>query len=420
MLANRTKDQSASPDQSGARTSKNAGVSEKYEDRHERNVRAKGESFSVVEDRSRNERTKQFQAKQATKSLVQQASGNKRAADELSRTGEHSNVWRKKAEHFERVAMEAQKELQQAHQKIETLVKQHKEMEMLAETRRLELHAAQTYLNEADMASESDVVNAINGLNAEIFQAVKRIADSFRATNPQVRDPEAEKEAERAIGPSMVQVLRSTFNHQDDTILFEAALQAAMVCFVGRVISVWNLAQWEDSTLFDTHVKVFHSESHGVAGRWRALTRKHSPRQATDGRYWEDVFVEGLSHFLSSIIVVAGGNLDVSRPNPENLKVIVCAALQLRKMIGEDIVGSEYIVRFGVPGEAFTPESMDDWCAADGKAPEGKHSVLCPSALGLQRFEKKSRNCGGYCPRSFRAKTKGRLGGFRNWARFGG
>ncbi|KZT05468.1 uncharacterized protein LAESUDRAFT_760336 [Laetiporus sulphureus 93-53] len=255
--------------------------------------------------------------------------------------------------------------------------------EALLETRRLELEAAQSYFSSADACSEQDVVHLVSNLNAEIFQVVRTISDAFRATKRPTLDEKTRKTLKSLIGSSMMQCLLS-FPHRNDTVVLEMALQFAMVAFIERAVSAWDMSIWKHGAFASVYDQMLGAECQTVTGRWRALARQHAPERER----WKGIIENDLSYFSTSILLAAGGNGSIPQSVKESLVVIACMASQLRKMIGEDIVGSNYQVTVGRPGDEFSPNAMEDSCAVKGKPPKTGVRVFCPSELGLRRIEK--------------------------------
>lgn len=77
------------------------------------------------------------------------------------------------------------------------------------------------------------------------------------------------------------------------------------------------------------------------------------------------------------------GNEDISAI----LRVIMRAAMSLRQMVGEDVVGSDYQVFVVQAGEPFAPGTMVDEYAPEKRAERAGVQTLGSLSLGLIRHE---------------------------------
>ncbi|KZT05470.1 uncharacterized protein LAESUDRAFT_727115 [Laetiporus sulphureus 93-53] len=282
----------------------------------------------------------------------------------------------------------ARAELKQLEFQFDQAMKERQSIQALSEQRRLELEDAQSYLNTADEFSEQDVVRLIKNLNSEVFQVVRAVADSFQMFDTSKRDERAESEAAANIGPSMLELFQSV-SDTGETLALETALQHNLVLLINDVITLWNFRYGDNVSVVmaGLNQKILRSESQSIAGRWRAITHRNMPSQLPDGRDWQDYCVEHSTSLLSSISMAAGGRVDVSG-QADSIREIIHGAFRLRKMIGENIVGSNYTVTIGQSGDVFTPDFMEDAFALRGRPPKTGMSILCASELGLLRLDK--------------------------------
>ncbi|KZT05471.1 uncharacterized protein LAESUDRAFT_232315 [Laetiporus sulphureus 93-53] len=118
------------------------------------------------------------------------------------------------------------------------------------------------------------------------------------------------------------------------------------------------------------------------------LAHKYQEPQPETGRQWEDVLTEKLQLCVSAVFLVARGEY-VPEKEEDNLRIIVRAALRLRKMVREDISSTDYQITVGATGEAFDPEHMTDNYVMKGPVPQVGARVACPYELGLRRVDRR-------------------------------
>ncbi|KZT05467.1 uncharacterized protein LAESUDRAFT_727113 [Laetiporus sulphureus 93-53] len=307
------------------------------------------------------------------------------AKQELERSKDEAN---RRAQELEQTIESLKQELAQARRREETYLQERDATQALLETRRLELQAAHTYFTAADSTCETDVVRTLRTLNAEIFQAVKAMANSFSSDYSTQPDDHAVSQARTVVGQAMTEILLTFQDHHEDTIMLEMALQSTITLVIRGIVAEWDLSHWQTNGFSDVYSQMVQSESQSVAGRWRALTRKYLPQKSRGGRDWIATFSNGLAAFASCILIVAGGNGHISDQIADCISTIVRTALTLRTMIGEDIIGSDYFLTVGEAGQTFDKATMEDGFATRGKTPKTGARVLCPSELGLRRVER--------------------------------
>ncbi|KZT05486.1 uncharacterized protein LAESUDRAFT_681501 [Laetiporus sulphureus 93-53] len=341
-------------------------------------ARARSEEQTI---RSHADQEQRQSAAEASKIKAQLA----RKEEELHQT---KQGWSKETASNKQTIEHISRELEQRKRREESYMKERESLQALLETRRLELQEAQSYFQSAEAVSEGDVVRTVSNLNSEVFQAVKAMAESFEAGNAATLNTYPLDEARTLVGEKLSQLLASFPDHQQDTVVLETAFQATMVQFAYSLLSAWYIGNWKEDSMANIYKQMLLSESQSVAGRWRALTYKYQPKSDADGHTWEIRLTQSLQSLLSTINLVARGNGEVPEEVKENLRLIVRTALDLRSMIGEQIVSSNYTMIVGSGGELFAPERMEDvWATGASNVKEGTR-VLCPSDLGLQRTEK--------------------------------
>jgi hypothetical protein len=142
---------------------------------------------------------------------------------------------------------------------------QHQHAKELLDTRTSELQGTQAFLNKADSIAGDDVIKMVERLNAEVFQTATFVAESFEFQNRGASDGEsAEILAARGmitefLGDRMVHLLRS-FNHADDPMLIQTALQTTALAISERVIESWYFEdQDKDDFLQELYLTIHDS-----------------------------------------------------------------------------------------------------------------------------------------------------------------
>ncbi|KZT05476.1 uncharacterized protein LAESUDRAFT_714984 [Laetiporus sulphureus 93-53] len=316
---------------------------------------------------------------------------------ELGEMDQINNEWKIKFSQLEQqVSVRDQKivsmgiELQNSQRQNAAYVEERERIQALSEARRIELLAAQSYFNTADTTSESDVVRIVQTLNAEIFKTTKAIADLFKTTHKEKPDDATLDQARKRVGQHTARLLMSSVDHEQDTVFLETAVQAAIVEFSASLTSAWDLEFLHVDTMALAHRQMRITETPSVAGRWRALAHKYEPQSSRTGHTWEEMFFHSLLASIAAVLTLAKGSQDAIASVQDNLRVLVRTILALRKMIGEEIVGTDYVVTIGVADERFVPDNMEDALDPDvkGDADKAGSPVFCPSDLGLLRVEK--------------------------------
>ncbi|KZT05478.1 uncharacterized protein LAESUDRAFT_727125 [Laetiporus sulphureus 93-53] len=277
-------------------------------------------------------------------------------------------------------------ELDQTRRQFDAAMQERASMKELLETRRMEADAGFAYSNTADACSEQDIVRLVKSLNSEVFQVVKGLVDSFAAGSPESSSQLAEERAVRRVGSSMVEILRGS--PRDDTIILEIALQQTIVLILQGIISAWDPLTLDKKPFDEIFNRMIRLENQSVAGRWRALTRKYLQPTSSEENHWAANYIQRLTKYVTSILIVAGGDGHVPGHVEESLGVLVRMAIQLRSMIGERTVGSNYSIILVKSNVTFAPAVMEDGFADKIKPAQAGEPVLCPYELGLKRMEK--------------------------------
>ncbi|KZT05473.1 uncharacterized protein LAESUDRAFT_813572 [Laetiporus sulphureus 93-53] len=320
---------------------------------------------------------------------------NKSKEDELKQAIANGETWKARAEQYEKELSAAQQRIEAATRELEETrvkngkwTKEREEMHTLLEQRRIELEVAHTYLDSVDTVTEKDLVCSLGNLNAEIFQTVMSITESFATVEKNGLNEQIAEAALGIVGQKVFNALLSFPDHQLDPLLLEVALQVTIVRVMGWIIDAWDIEHWGSSVIARTYERMVSSENHRVAARWRMLAHKYQEPQPATGRQWEDDLTEKLQFCISAVFLVARGEYDPEKEE-DNVRIIVRAALRVRKMIREDISSSDYQITVPVVGESFDPESMTDHYATKGSIPPVGARLLCPYELGLRRVDRR-------------------------------
>lgn len=288
----------------------------------------------------------------------------------------------------------------------------HEELTTLLEARTRELKGAQVYLTKADTLSGAEVIALIDALNVEILQTSAFISDSFdfarQATHAdEIKD--ASTRISELMGSSLTNLL-STVLHSEDPLLVQIALQGATVEFARWIVMTWDfdglqaeqpLAEIYNDIRETGEFPHLHRitytddsiEPQAVGGRWRALTRAHAQKVALQEADLHATMVAHISDTLVLIIVTAGCTKSYeeayrtfTQKFGERISNIVKMASRLNKAMGEEVTSADLWPTNATSGEKFDGASLDNF-ETHAEDSEGK-TILCTTALGLQRSEK--------------------------------
>ena len=269
---------------------------------------------------------------------------------------------------------------------------------------------------QSTISSYDDIVLVmVRTLNFEVSEVASRVTNTFRVAD--ASDPDkvgrAFERAREAVGPVMAELLES-IQHQDDPILIDIALKADMVGFAAEIASAWDF-QHQSKPMFaglyrqmrrsgapyanrpyDGSQNLFLSESQLVSGQWRSHARKYSKQRLYNGRDLVPGFSHQLAERISDLLTVAGGSFladDIHTQYVQHLETIVRTALDLQRIIGEEVIECDYEVLTARFDEVFDAEQMEDIyngeIAATGP-PGTIPRVLSTADLGLRRSERVS------------------------------
>lgn len=162
----------------------------------------------------------------------------------------------------------------------------------LLDVRRQELKDAHRFMGTVDAASESDVVEEVRGLNAEIFNLARSIAER---ASPHAYDQTTRSDAERVLADhNTLEAFFSFFKSTEvrGDAMLEVAMQVVATRFLAEIVSAWTGHAESDAAFSMAYERIqlsgepsasprlplsehiMHTEKQSVAGQWRALTRK--------------------------------------------------------------------------------------------------------------------------------------------------
>ncbi|KIK93918.1 hypothetical protein PAXRUDRAFT_33808 [Paxillus rubicundulus Ve08.2h10] len=273
---------------------------------------------------------------------------------------------------------------------------EHDALTTLLDARTRELKGAQAFLTKADTLSGAEVIALVEALNSEIMQTSAFISDSFDfARQPMHADEmkEASTRISELMGPTMTNLL-GTVQHSGDPLLVQIALQGATVEFSRWIVMTWDYDGLQaEQPLAEIYNDIRETETQAVGGRWRALTRAHAQKVAMQETDLHSTMVAHISDTLVVILVAAGCTKNYeetyrhfTQKFGERISNIVKMSSRLNKAMGEDVTSADLWPTHATAGEKFAGATMQNFEGQDENE-DGK-TVLCTTALGLQRSEK--------------------------------
>ncbi|KZP20067.1 hypothetical protein FIBSPDRAFT_1045132 [Athelia psychrophila] len=260
----------------------------------------------------------------------------------------------------------------------------------LLDDRTRELKGAQPFLTKTDSLSGAEAMGLVQALNADIFQLAAFMSDSFQPATietPADEDPKgAHHRIKRHLGDQLV-VSLNTLSHTDDPTILQMALQCYLVRVSQDITSDWTF----DGTLVlaELYEQVRNSEDQAVAGRWRALSRSHLRHLSAGGK---DVLPHIRNFVCAGLAdVLISAKCQLSPPGVvealtgrfrDNIYAIIDAALNINRILGEEITSGDFEIVTCQAGATFDPGSMED-TASDDPSYGKKSIVLCTTEMGL-------------------------------------
>ncbi|KZT69688.1 hypothetical protein DAEQUDRAFT_765271 [Daedalea quercina L-15889] len=253
-----------------------------------------------------------------------------------------------------------------------------------------ELTNAQSFFCSPGSIAENDIVQAVHALNAEIYQAVKRLAEECHLGSRR-SDTKARQRITAIVEPRVTELLQNFPPQNDDRVVLEVALLATVMVYVAEMISLWTADRSVNEVVDAMYRSIVESEPIIVATHWRALARKHSMLNQATAEEQEREHVQGMLKHVSAVMEVARVKSWNEKDLHECLHIIARAGLALRRTVGEDVVASEYQVFAAQPDESFAPEVMVDQYAPNKRLQRTGVRVMCTLRLGLRRREREAR-----------------------------
>ncbi|KAH9895578.1 hypothetical protein C8Q73DRAFT_644015 [Cubamyces lactineus] len=235
----------------------------------------------------------------------------------------------------------------------------------------------------------------VRTLNLEISEVATQVTNSFHV----VEAPEPDRaalafeRAREAMGPVMAELLES-IQHQDDPILIDIALKTDMVGFAAEIVSAWDFQHQSKSVFTGVYKQMLRSEPHLVAGQWRSYAQKYSKQRLYNGRDLASGFSLQLAERIADLLTVAGASTTteaILAAYGPHLETITRTALELQRIIGEEVISCDYEILVVHFDEIFDAEQMEDIYGGEvpmAGPPGMVPRVLSTADLGLRRVEK--------------------------------
>ena len=286
------------------------------------------------------------------------------------------------------------------------------ELQKRYEAQSKDLEVSNSFFNIADKSSDSDIIRALQRLNAEVQQNATYMADSLvqdfefksMATDTTEKWTSLVRRVSGHIGLVLANALRSS--PQEVLLFLQIALQVHLVTVLGQIASAWALdaghnsfidgiyqtlrgvgerSNSETRCLFQLTRKIISIEAQATAGRWRALARLYNFH---DGVSHPESVVKRVITDISDIVLVAGCTASqsdiigtITSKFEDRLTLLVTLAGHLNKSFNE-VISSDFEVFLARPGDAFQSKNMEE--SDEGQARGQERSVvLCTTHLGL-------------------------------------
>ncbi|KAH9895580.1 hypothetical protein C8Q73DRAFT_644262, partial [Cubamyces lactineus] len=276
-----------------------------------------------------------------------------------------------------------------------------KNTKALLDTRSAELRDAREFLTSVEDISDSEVLTLVERLNCQIYQAAASIANS---SNMHQIPPAYSVLGEDALSyiqhtltslgvlpQNLLTALRG-FNHSQDKLVVQIALQATMVGHIKWFCHTWDYQLPEiPSQLEHIYASIRMKEPQSVAGKWRALTRMHAKKLHFRVDEQQQQAYNLLTWCIVDVLLLCGVpgtrntvyDMIVARFHSSILDMVKLA-LQIERTTGELITSRDLLVALAMPGEAFDVARMDDeWSGPMAPSPQGM--VMCSTQLGLSK-----------------------------------
>ncbi|KAF8552290.1 hypothetical protein OG21DRAFT_1511663 [Imleria badia] len=283
-------------------------------------------------------------------------------------------------------------------QELSTSVSQGVELQRRYETLSRELESARLFLNTADTFADSEVIQMLTKLNAELQHTSTLVADrvvSVFKLDAISSEPEQQIVVNRtsgSIGSTLVQFLRSGERADFEVPMYlQIAFQAYLTHQLCWIVSSWTLDSGCNAFINEIYQRLRETEKQGISGRWRSLTRVYAlPTCVNEPNSLVTPIITGLSDILLAAGCVAPKSdimSELSSMFENKILTAVSLAGRLNQMIG-GVVSGDFEVFVVRPGETFQGGYMEEDTDGSGNGLQGTptaKTVLCTSELGLTK-----------------------------------
>ncbi|KAF9523711.1 hypothetical protein CPB83DRAFT_862335 [Crepidotus variabilis] len=276
-------------------------------------------------------------------------------------------------------------QVQRLEHELKIMSKKYEDTKLISDARGKELVGAQVFLNKADSLSVSDLVQKVNGLNEEIFQAAASLEEVLRFSKHDITEEKLQKRADYTCG--LIGQPLAQFVHKEaqkpggaaNPLLVQITIQVCLTAFCAVKIQTWAAGE----RAIDQYLKKLYSEIHAstdqaVAGRWRALTRAQL-RSNTDN--WGSE----LEHDLRALLAVASWNAPTEQQGSftSKLPAIIRAVEDVKVSLSEKFTSADIEITSIHPKTAFIKAIMEESYGED--AGSGNDVVIATTGLGLAK-----------------------------------
>ncbi|KAE9395090.1 hypothetical protein BT96DRAFT_1022155 [Gymnopus androsaceus JB14] len=238
----------------------------------------------------------------------------------------------------------------------------------LLDTRKRELQGARAFLNTADAYSGGDLIEMLNTLNSEIFQAAAVITDSIEGMLPsrsegRPDDPSAVEEVRKVLGEELLTLLQGK-GEADELMLIQAALQAGLNIRVEYILRLWMIPGSANDAIQGAYTGIrAEQEQVLVPGTWRSLTRAQTKRSVYQDPEVHRYLVKDDEKSMAF----------------ERVSTILELLAKLDKAMNERVTSTEMMLYLPPCGASFKAREMED--ADGGKSSNGV--VMLVGEMGL-------------------------------------
>ncbi|KAF9068289.1 hypothetical protein BDP27DRAFT_1421992 [Rhodocollybia butyracea] len=262
----------------------------------------------------------------------------------------------------------------------------------LLDTQRRELQGARTFLNTTDLYSGGDIIEMLNTLNSEIFQAVAIITDATEGARPgggRYRCSDDASAIEMVLGDEMRMLLQGNGTEGENIAIIQAALQTSLNIASEHICRLWSINGLLDTSLNAVYAQIRAQQDQVlVSGTWRSLTRAQTKRLA----YQDQGVLGHIVERMKVILVVARrwpcGDSESSRQITsmifEKVSTILTLLARLDEAMNERVTSTDMMLCVPGLGTSFDAQNMED--ADGGESSSG--TVLFVTEMGLMRVDK--------------------------------